>query len=977
MNQKMTEYIPWNKHDDDMVIYAGRFLRDRLHPMCYDAVMDLSVEYAYSEEPVEFSEIGKLSFRPIAPGEVWADHNFACAWFHLTGRLPEGTDRKNLLLKFCNDGEGLLVSKTGSAVKGFTTGSPVFGVVDESIEKIYYPLDGLIADDGSIDLYIDGASNGLLGEFVFDAARLRFASVVRENPEILEVYYDYETLYDYVCAVDYENSHKREIIYGLWEIQKLFEYHIPDWYPKAKEIAARMFSLNGDDAVASTTVAHSHLDLLWLWPLRESKRKAKRTFSNLAYHAEKYPQFRFVVPQPQQLEWIKQSDPELYEHLKALEKRGQMEPVGGAWVENDTNLPGEESLSRQMLYGQKFWLEEFGHYTKIGWLPDAFGYTGAYPQILKLSGQDSFMTIKISWSDRTIFPYNTFHWRGIDGTSVMTHMPPEGNYNSLAGPKAMLTARGNIKKTDPQDRMMLVYGVGDGGGGPSDTSVERCLRTQNVPYLPKTRFTSAHDFFDGLKGLDVPTHDGEMYLEKHRATYTSQSNTKNNNRTFEERILSLEKLLSSRGEQGDKAEMDKLWKEAMLYHFHDSLPGSCIRRVYDEMAVAHARMLDTLEQMANRLGATFTPGGKLIRLSGEPVFRLEAVGEGYCLYDGADALIEPKTYADSTVTDAVSSYETSYYKVTFLPDGTLGTICLPNGEVLVENANRLRVFIDLGDAWDFKDDYRDQPEQYMHLQKTVTRDFGEMIEIRQTYTYKESSLVQTIVMHRDDPCIRITHDVDWKNSGYMLRAEFLPKCWSDVVRSDIQYGYIERPTTDRTLHEWAQFEMCCQKWFDISDDVRGFAVLNNAKNGFMAKQGILSLDALRSTDYPCVNGDQTPTRYSYALYPHCGGFDPVRIDRLAQQFAERPLYGTQSAQVPTFDSDAVVVTAFKPAYDTDGFILRAFERTGKAVQAQLTLPEGWKLLHEVNLLEDKLGEASCTVDFHPFQIRSFRLKKEA
>ena len=293
----------------------------------------------------------------------------------------------------------------------------------------------------------------------------------------------------------------------------------------------------------------------------------------------------------------------------------------------------------------------------------------------------------------------------------------------------------------------------------------------------------------------------------------------------------------------------------------------------------------------------------------------------------------------------------------------------------MENANKLRVFMDTGDAWDFEDDYRDQPEMYMHLDSTRVRQFGELTEIVHHYSFQKSRLVQTIAMHKHLPYIQIEHDVNWQDTGYMLRSEFLPKVWSSVVHSDIQFGYLDRPTTDNDAHEKAQFEICCQKWFDLSDENRGFAVLNNAKHGFMCKNGIISLNLLRSTDYPCVAGDQFPSHYGYALYPHTGGFDPVRVDKLANQYCERGLYGKDPVQIPSFDNEQIQITAFKPAYDGNGFILRAFERAGRACSGTLTVPAGYRLAEEVNLLEDTVGEIGETIAFKPFQIRSFRIKK--
>lgn len=976
MNQPIFE--AWNKYEEDLEIYTRRFLEGELKNRCFQKIMDFKVCYAPSREPVCFEDISEQVFEPIEIGDVWARENFSCAWFHLTGSLPAGTDTQELYLDFQNEGEALLVDETGSALKGFTFGSPSFGIVDLTIEKRYYPLTGLIAPNGNIDLYIDGASNSILGEYLNGCSHLKSAAVVRRNPEMQDIYWDFDVLMDYVGAVTPEDSKKFEILNGLRAVRNLIIYNDPQWYSKSKEITRKLLKLDGCDNTRVTAVGHAHLDLAWLWPIRESYRKAKRTIANMLYLLEQYSDFRFVLPQPQQLAWVKEQDSKLYEKIKKYEKEGRIEIVGGGWVENDTNVPCDESLARQELYGQKFWQEEFGHYVKLRWLPDTFGYSACIPQLLRLSGQDNFMTIKISWSNRTLFPYNTFRWAGIDGSEVTVHMPPEGNYNSVAGPKALLAARKGIKKTDPPDKMMIVYGVGDGGGGPSETIVERNLRTANVPYLPKVRFGTAQGYYDNLNPAELPLYSGEMYLEKHRGTYTSQSNNKNFNREFEEKMLSLEMLLSGRGLQGSKEEMDKLWKEGLLYQFHDILPGSSIARVYEETNAAYAKMFAKIDQLAGAQGVSFTPSreDKLLNLRGEQVNKLVKAGERYFMYQGSNAAINPVCYADGEKTESIDTVETDQYIVKMAEDGSFTSIIIKaTGEVAVGNANKLRVFIDTGDAWDFEDDYRDQPEMYMHLDGTRVRQFGELTEIVHYYSFQKSRLVQTIAMHKHLPYIQIEHDVNWQDTGYMLRAEFMPKAWSGVVHSDIQFGYLDRPTTDNDAHEKAQFEICCQKWFDLSNENRGFAVLNNAKHGFMCKNGIISLNLLRSTDYPCVAGDQFPSHYSYALYPHAGGFDPVMVDKLANQYCERSLYGKDPVQIPSFDNEQIQITAFKPAYDGNGFILRAFERAGRACSGVLTVPAGYRLVSEVNLLEDTMGEITENISFTPFQIRSFRLIK--
>lgn len=973
---KQPEFKHKEQYDRELEwLRVRRFFENDLLPLCHTNVLDLNVTFAYSDEPTAFEDIGTLEFEPIKVGDVWAKKNFACAWFHLTGKLDKGVDRTDLMLDFADGGEGLLVDKNGHAIKGFTAGSPVFEIRDSMSEKRYYPLDENVIDaEGNIDVYIDAASNNLVGEF-FGESKLEAAAIVRENRQMQELYFDFDVLFDYCLGMPFTDKTKIQVLYGLRKVMNLITYNAPDIYPRAKAITSELFALAGYENIKVTAVGHAHVDLAWLWPIRETKRKAKRTFANAIYLLKKYPKFHFVVPQPQQLAWMKELDPKLYEEIKQFAKEGRLEPVGGGWVENDTNVPCEEALVRQELYGQKFWKEEFGHYVKLRWLPDTFGYSAAMPQVLKLSQQDYFMTIKISWSNRTLFPYHTFNWAGLDGTSVTVHMPPEGTYNSYAGPRALIGAKMQLREADQKDDFLMVYGIGDGGGGPSVKMVERLSRMENMAYLPKVQLAPAHSYFEGLKGRELPTYNGEMYLEKHRATYTSQSNNKNYNRDSESKLIAYEALLASLGEKGDKAVIDEIWKEVLLYQFHDILPGSSIQRVYDETDVAYAAILEKLENLANEKGVSFVADKdkKLVNMSKDSVAKIEKSGDSYLYYKGNGDLIAPVVYDKATTSKTVDTVTTDYYTVTFDTDGSFKSIVLKDGRVAATNANKLRVFIDLGDSWDFEDDYRDQPELFMTLVDSNVRNFGDLVEVVQNYEYKNSKLTQTILMHKNEPTIQIKHDVNLVDAGHMIRSETLPSAWSNVVNSDIQFGYLGRPTTDDTEHDAAQFEMCCQKWFDISNEKQGLAVLNNTKNGFMAKQGIISINLVRSTVYPSIERDHVS--YSYAFYPHDGGFNPIDVDDKAKEFNARALYGDKAVAMPTVDNAQVEITAFKPSYDGESFVLRMFERTGKAAETKVSLPAGYHIDCEIDLLEEKMGEATETLTFKPFQIRSFKVIK--
>ena len=964
------------KYDED-TLYFLKYFTNHLRYLRYTLVSDVEVSYAYSEEPVPFEDIPTLTFKPIKLGEVWSEKNFACAWFRVQCKLPADIDRTGLCLEFNNEGEALLVDSEGHAIKGFTSGSPVFGAVDYQVEKRFCPIGDFVDENGNIDVYIDGAANSLFGEFS-GTAKLAGAYIVRENPEMMEIFYDYEVLLDYATKEAWGKGRKEQIIDGLRQIRNLITYNDPDAYKKAKIITNACLGLKGKNKTKVTAIGHSHLDLAWLWPIRETKRKARRTFTNALYLLRKYPDFYFVVSQPQQLEWVKEIDPKLYGELLQYMKEGRIEAAGGGWVENDTNLPCEESLVRQELYGQKFWQEELGHYVNIRWLPDTFGYTACLPQVLRLSEQDSFMTIKISWSNRTQFPFHSFHWQGIDGSKVFVHMPPEGDYNSRANPSALMKAQEMLRPVDSKEDFLMLYGIGDGGGGPSELMVESCIRESKIAWLPKVEMNTAQSYFDTLKKKKLPTYEGEMYLEKHRGTYTSESNTKNFNRQFEGEILSYETLLACMGEQGDKQKIDVLWKEGLLYQFHDILPGSSIARVYAETEVSYKRMLEELERMANALGVSYTPDKDkgLVNLTGKSVTKLEKSGEDYLYYKGEEALVKPIVYSQATEEAAPETLETDCYSIAMAKDGSFETIRLKKGgKTVVTDANKLRVFIDTGDAWDFQDDYREQPEQYMNLDSSKMRSFGDLVEIVQQYSYKNSKLTQTLLIHKKEPIIRVSHDWDWKDTGYMVRAEFIPTAWNKTVYSDIQFGYLGRPTTDDTEHNAAQFEICCQKWFDLANDEMGFGIINNAKCGYMAKKGIVSLNLLRSTNYPCENSEQKPIHYEYALYPHLGGFNSVKIDDLAKDFNLRALYGNEAFSAPKTSNEQAEITAFKPAYDGNGFILRLFERTGKACQTELLLPEGYQAVCEVNLLEDEMGAVEKTISLKPFQIRSFRIIK--
>ncbi len=951
---------------------ANEFKGERFRKVC-----DLKVSYALSEEPIPFQEIGRRHFEPLAIGEKWATHVFQCAWFRIEGNAA-GIKDPYLGINF--RGEGLLIDEHGHALKGFSNGDNAWQLGNITFEKCFAPIAPLLKPDGSFVLYMDVAANHLQGGF-FDPTYLEYCGLFTHDEKTEEIYQDFQIPYWY-CRYKIEHHealpHQKEFLRGMAMVKSYYQYHDPKAYEKSKPVLNDLIRLSGQDNFHYIAEGHSHLDLLWLWPFRETKRKILRTFSNAVFLCQRYPDYRYVASSPLQFALLEELDPKLFQQVARLIQTGQIEYEGQTWVENDINLPSEESWTHQALYGQKYWKEKFGSYAKIQWLPDTFGYAASLPQVIAASGSPYFLTQKLSWNEHTIFPYHTFRWIGIDGTSVLVHMPPSNEYNSSAGPDSLLRGEANAKHEGNENQGLLLFGIGDGGCGPSIDHVERVRRETNVPYLPKVKMGRSDVFFESISAKPFPTFQGELYLEKHQGTLTSQSNTKQNNRLFEERAKALEFYYASQGKSGDA--LKPLWKEAMLYQFHDCLPGSSIERVYQETDIAYTRLFEELEDLASQENLSFIPhpSKPLINHFAYPVSLTAKQKDCYLLYEAeAQQLAFPKRYFLSGEGDA-RHYENRFFEVSFDNHGFISALQeKKTGRVVLKNSNVLRVFIDKGDAWDFPDDYRAQPEMDMHLLSQSAKNYGIIHEIVSEYSFRNSRLIQTILLRDDCPYLDVTHEVYWKDTGYMLRAEFIPCEYAHFVTSDIQFGMLRRSTQRENEHIAAMKEIACQKWFDMSKNGAGIAIFNHTKNGFFAKDGILSLALLRSTDYPCPHSDQKKTVYHYAIYPHAGDLNAVEVDNLAMAYNGQFLFGNADEELPFIDNPAIEISAFAPAYNNDGQILRLYEKTGLSQTVNLSLPACYALKEETNLLEDKIGDVpkGC-LSFHPYQIRTFRMERK-
>ncbi len=963
-------------------------LHEFIKPSIYPIIKPFEVRYGFSKEPVPWKERLSLKYKPIKPGTYWSEEWFDCAWFHCVVTVPEEYRHLPLWVSFNCEGEALLYTKDGEPLKGFTNGEVGYNHHRDNQTKQNIQINEFMDENGVIELWFDAGSNNRYwdGERK-DEGRFGFCNLCLKNEETEDIFFDIQVFQDLAETIDETAPIFPPLLEGLTKIRNLYWYDSKDKYQKAKAVVKELMKLPPYKDVHKRhliLVAHSHLDLAWLWPMRENKRKIVRTITNIFYLMERYPFMNFIISQPIHLEWIKKASHQLWNQFVEYKKAGRIEVQGGAWVEFETNTPGEESLARQMLYGQKYWLENFGHYSEIMWLPDSFGFTGSLPQVMALSGQKYFSTIKVSWSWYTKFPYHDFKWIGIDGSSVISHFPHEDAYNSGSFPGNMYNMDRQRTKGDVFDGTLYLYGIGDGGGGPDVGHVERLVRMKEMESMPPMRDGLISDIFEELEAIKerLPAYKGELYLERHQGVLTSQNRIKQWNKNLEEKLKIVESYLASIGCKDFEQKLHEIWKEMLIYQFHDIMAGSSIERVYLETQVRYEKMHEELNQMMESVLPGYLPayqegayvfnhlnyGSEKVLKKDNAYYRLQLkrhdFSNQYQKYSGVDL---PLTF----------QVETPLLKITFNQDGSFKSIIDKRNELEMISpygGNRFRVFHDYGDAWDIPKSYRDQDEVYMELVERKMKKYGPFTEITSKYSFKNSTLIETMVIDDYSSVIRFHHDMDWKDTYYLIKACFGVTQVSDEASFDIQFGSLKRSTKNETWEEIGQFEVCAQEWLDLSSDKAGLSFINHARYGNYVKEGQVEISILRSTHEPGRFSDQKPTSYQYALYVHNTPFAEEEVDRLAYLMNSQFIMTSEKTPAPTLpvvsDND-IEISAFKNAYSGKGVIVRLYERSGKEKTISVKIPKQFKNIVLVNLLEDVIEQK---VDVNALHFRPFEIK---
>ncbi|MZD09328.1 alpha-mannosidase, partial [Streptomyces sp. SID5785] len=604
-------------HDDRHLVEGRleRAMRQFVRPAQYTerTALTLSVWHAPGE-PVPVAQALEGTYAPFEPGTAWGSP-WSTSWFRMTGQVPTEWAGRHVEVVvdpgFSGDGpgfqaEGLLYDASGVPLKGIHPRNRHLTIAERA------------AGGEPVDLLLEAAANpAVLRDFeptflgdVLTAGdepvyRFRSADLAVLDETVWHLVLDVEVLTELMHELDPDRARRHEILRALERMLDALDLHdVPGTAAAARAELAEVLARPAHASAHRISAAgHAHIDSAWLWPLRETVRKASRTFANVTALARDYPELVFACSQAQQYAWVKEHQPHVWERIKKAVADGNWAPVGSMWVESDANMPGGEALARQLVHGKRFFLEELGVETEEIWLPDSFGYTAAFPQLAKLAGARWFLTQKLSWNQTNKMPHHTFWWEGIDGTRVFTHFPPVDTYNSQFHAAELAHAERNFAEKGAASHSLVPFGWGDGGGGPTREMLEKARRLRSLEGSPRVEIERPGAFFEAAHteyGNRAPVWSGELYLEMHRATYTTQAKTKQGNRRSEHALREAElwctaAALHDPGYAFPYEDLDRIWKTVLLHQFHDILPGSSIAWVHREARETYARVLGELD----------------------------------------------------------------------------------------------------------------------------------------------------------------------------------------------------------------------------------------------------------------------------------------------------------------------------------------------------------------------------------------------
>lgn len=864
------------------------------------------------------------------------------------------------------------------------------------------------------------------------------------DSEIEGLWYDLSFAWDTVTVIK-DSRRKERISAALEEAMLAIDLTVPQDRFREQVVEARRMFRDRLERIAPDPeggriclAGHTHIDVTWLWPIKETIRKCGRTFSTACRLMEQYPEFRFSCSQPQLYAYTKEHFPQLYDQIKHWVRQGRWGTTGGMWVETDCNLASGESLIRQILHGLRFYRDEFGTRPSSCWLPDVFGYPGNLPQILQGCGLDTFFTCKLHWQARNPFPAHLFWWQGIDGSQVLAHIPKlKQMYNGYPHPGQLADAWSTFSEKGVYDEMMFTFGYGDGGGGVTEGMLEYAERAKRYPGLPACRQDFGEKYLEKVQqdAPELPRWQGELYLETHRGTFTSQAKSKRANRK-NELLLRDAEIIGVLGRRlGGKIHINVLrgaWELLLLHQFHDDLPGSSIEQVYtdadrdyDQIRRMAGEVLEAgLDVIVKRVPAadvlvfnslSWSRNDPVHATIAAPSGAIEAVdNEGHAVpaqvvakQDGrAEVVFAPKNvpavgYSTFTLRPVAKEGDTELMVTAERIENQFLVIELDRVGQIVrlfdkrcrrevigagQAANCLQLFQDGPEkeaAWNVHDTF--DRRQYPFEGETSI----DVIEtgpvrgvVRVVRHHRDSRIAQDIVIHAGCDRIDFVNRVQWQQRQVMLKAAFPVQVLSDRATYEVQFGAVDRPTHRNTSWDQQKFEVPAQRWADISEAGYGVSLLNDCKYGYDVKDNVLRITLLRGPEWPDPNADRGYHEFTYSLLPHSGDWREGQTVRRAWELnvpmicraAKRGDGSLPAAQSFIELAGPAVLETLKPADDGDGLIVRVYEPDGGRGEVTISLQHKLQNVTACNLVEEAQGPQSFEGNRFTFDIGPFQIR---
>lgn len=819
------------------------------------------------------------------------------------------------------------------------------------------------------------------------------------NEALYQVAMDYLTLYSLVRKLPEKSLRTMKIVEGLKKFTYIADFELPEPELTASVVEAGkvlkplLACKNGSTMPEYTVFGQSHLDLAWLWPVEETRRKSARTYSNQLALMEEYPDYQFLLCEPPILEWLKELYPNVWARVKEKVAEGKFHPEGALWVESDTNIPSGESLIRQFAWGKRWYRKELGVDSKMAWMPDTFGFSAALPQIMKKCQIPYFATQKLIRQDPECqpFPYNVFWWEGMDGSKVLAHTFKKNNANFQPGDLITRWEEDRVQQENI-DGLMFPFGFGDGGGGPTRDMVEMAARCADLEGAPRCHMESPVKYFERLTDVEN-TFRGELYLAWHRGTLTSQAKTKRGIRKAEIALKQLEFILSRQMLAGKKMpenwreKLDELWKKLLFNQFHDIAPGTSIQRVHQR---AERELREVCEGAVRMLGE--------VMVGPEPPFEKNAVYNSLSWDRCCGGVIVP---AQSSVFLDHSKPMASCAQVRYLEQdgcyelsnahllcrvnlrGELIGVKKPGSdtEYLAGAGNRFLMFKDVNtcyDAWELGSMYENLPVTMNEKTEITVEENPRFAILKIKKQLLDSVLTQTIQLGPDAEHLDFSAHIDWQERHKLLKVAFPVNAYANEAYHETQFGYVKRPVHRSYQTDKDRYEVCNHRYTAMTDGAHGAAVLNDGKYGVNVVGNEIRLTLLKSAMMPDQNADRGEQHFSYAFYPFDGAFADSDVPHQAAEFNEPMIACADCDDIgPIFlpDKKNIIVDTVKPADTVENALLvRVYEAMGKQTSCSFTAHEKIKSITETDMLEENATTVDVShVHFGPFEIKTFIL----